>query len=372
MGDRSGIEWTDATWNPIRARNLGTGRVGHWCVHASEGCRNCYSEAMQGRLFGNPVQFRAQDRDKVELFLDEEKLLQPLRWKRPRVIFPCSTTDLFGEWVPDEWLDRIWAVMALARHHTFLPLTKRPDRMREYLTGIMDGDRRLDGDELRAALIEGTAQSIYASRTGEDPAPWLAAHLPLSNVGLGVSIEDQRAADKRLPDLFASPAAWQWASYEPALGPVDFAPFLPGYECSVECGWRSIDPPPEERCDHCGWQGKAPEFCPECGYQLGTAVCPRCDSRAVYQHPDTQSLDWIVVGGESGPGARYCHYAWVRSIVGQCRAAGVPVFVKQLGARPVGDLGGFPSFRNRKGADMAEWPEDLRVREFPPSMAVSA
>ena len=108
MGDRSAIEWTDATWTPIRARNRETGRVGHFCIHKSPGCANCYAERMQPR-FGNPVRFAAQDADKVELFLDEKTLTQPLRWRKPRTIFVCSMTDLFLESVPDEWIDRVFA-----------------------------------------------------------------------------------------------------------------------------------------------------------------------------------------------------------------------------------------------------------------------
>ena len=105
---KSKIEWTDQTWNPIRARNLetgpGEGGVGHFCEHVSEGCRNCYAEAMQKR-FRNFIRYARQDRDKVEIFLDEETLLQPLKWRKPALVFPCSMTDLFGDWVSGDWLD---------------------------------------------------------------------------------------------------------------------------------------------------------------------------------------------------------------------------------------------------------------------------
>src|SRR3990167_1499279 len=128
MGATTGIEWTDATWNPIRARNKDTDGVGHFCEHVSEGCRNCYAERMQPR-FGNPIRYAAQDREKVELFLDEEVLTAPLRWRKPRMIFVCSMTDLFADFVPDDWIDRVFDVM-LQTDHKYQVLTKRAERMR--------------------------------------------------------------------------------------------------------------------------------------------------------------------------------------------------------------------------------------------------
>ena len=107
MAENTKIEWTDATWTPIRARNRETGHVGHFCVHKSPGCANCYAETWQHRL-GTRVGYRAQDRDKIELFLDEDMLLKPCRWRKPRMIFVCSMTDLFLEDVPDEWIDRVF------------------------------------------------------------------------------------------------------------------------------------------------------------------------------------------------------------------------------------------------------------------------
>ena len=134
MGDHSKIEWTDATWNPIRARRRDTGKVGWFCTHASDGCTHCYAETLNHRL-GTSIDYRAQDLAKVEIFLDEKMLKQPLRWRRPRRIFVGSMTDLFGEFVPDAMLDCIYAVMAMCPQHTFLLLTKRAGRMRDYLYG---------------------------------------------------------------------------------------------------------------------------------------------------------------------------------------------------------------------------------------------
>ena len=198
MTDRSKIEWTDATWNPIRARNIATGGVGHFCVHVSDGCKNCYAERLQPR-FKNPVEFRAQDRDKVEIFLDEKVLTQPLRWKKPRRIFVCSMTDLFGDWVADEWLDMIFAAMALADQHTFQVLTKRPDRMRDYLT--RQGPMLPDNCQARVARA---ATAIAAVRGENVDHPcwdvWLDLW-PLHHIWLGTSIEDQATADQRVPIL---------------------------------------------------------------------------------------------------------------------------------------------------------------------------
>src|SRR5258708_16196189 len=126
MADRSAIEWTDATWTPIRAR---TDNVGWHCEHVSEGCRNCYAEGINRRL-GTGLSFKPAL--KPALFLDEKMLLAPLKWKKPRTIFVCSMTDLFADFVRDEWIDRMFAVMALCPQHRFQVLTKRAQRMREY------------------------------------------------------------------------------------------------------------------------------------------------------------------------------------------------------------------------------------------------
>jgi len=271
MGDRSKIEWTDATFNPIRARNKATGGVGHFCEHVSEGCRNCYAERLQKR-FNNPIRYAAQDRKLVDIFLDETVLRQPLAWRKPRMIFVCSMTDLFGEWVPDEWIDRVCAVMALCPQHTFQVLTKRPERMREWYA-------REPQD-----LINAQAGTLMHWDDMPD-AEW-----PLPNVWLGVSVEDQATADARIPLLLATPAAVRFVSYEPALGPVDF-------------------------CHHAQPEGVVIDWLR--GFDGGWPPIP--------------GLDWVIVGGESGPGARPMHPKWARSARDQCAAAGVPFFFKQWG-----------------------------------------
>ena len=170
MGENSKIEWTDSTWNPIRARNLATGKVGWHCEHMSEACRFCYAEGINRRL-GTGLDFKPGHRADIEIFLDEQMLLAPLRWKKPRRIFVNSMTDTFAEFVKDEWLDRMFAVMVLCPQHTFQVLTKRPERMRSYVIHLAVGG-------------------------------W-----PLKNIWLGVSAEDQATADERIPLLLQTPAA---------------------------------------------------------------------------------------------------------------------------------------------------------------------
>jgi len=291
----SKIEWTDESWNPIRARNKETGGVGHFCVKVSAGCQGCYAEAMQKRLFNNPVRYAAQDRDRVEIFLDEKALLKPLAWKQPRVVFPCSMTDLFGEWVSDAELDRVFAVMALTPRHTYKILTKRPERMREFVTHWPDGAARFHHVAYAAdRLLRGPNPGSYSfnddigKRAGAAVSLW-----PLPNVQLGVSVEDQESAAARIPELLATPAAARIVSYEPALGPVDF-------DCVPRpSSWPVPTDDPADGIDPLRYVG--------------------CH------------LDQIIAGGESGPGAAPAHPDWFRRTRDDCVDAGVAFFFKQWG-----------------------------------------
>ena len=343
----SAIGWTDAVWNCV---------VG--CSRVSAGCQRCYAEVLahrlaamgQGKYRGLTKKVGGEVRWTGEVRFVEDALTLPLTWRKPRRVFVNSMSDLFHERVADEWIDRIFAVMALAPQHTFQVLTKRPERMRAYFS-----TREPEEPWRRDWNICGALREHHAA-----DERWLDADFrwPLPNVHLGVSVEDQATADQRIPLLLATPAAVRWVSYEPALGPVDFSAWL-------------TRPNPHPATS--GARTEAGQGHRESREERDTPHAERsCDGR-----PSQTLLNWVVIGGESGPGARPFHVAWARSVIAQCRAAGVPVFMKQLGAHPVcvfdewdgtpqaNRWGDGPALTDRKGGDMSEWPEDLRVREFP-------
>lgn len=277
MAENSLIEWTDATWNPV------TG-----CSVVSPGCTNCYAMRLAGtRLQHHPSRAGLTRYTKAgpvwngQVRLNKDWLTQPLSWTRPRLIFVCAHADLFHEAVPDEWIDRVFAVMALAPQHTFQVLTKRSARMMAYMTS--DWSLRVYG-------------AIEGDPAGAAACGWLASSAPLPNVWLGVSAEDQRRADERVPDLLATPAAVRFFSAEPLLGSLDLVN-TPFYDTPSSVSGR--------------------------GY-LRSVGAP-----ADFIHPP--KLDWIIVGGESGPGARPMHPDWARSLRDQCAAADVPFHFKQHG-----------------------------------------
>jgi protein gp37 len=285
------IEWTDKTWNPIRARNKATGGTGHYCVKVSDGCRNCYAETFQPR-FKNPIRYAAQDRAMVDIFLDEKTLLAPLRWKKPRMVFVCSMTDLFAEWVPDDWIDQVFAVMALTPQHTYQVLTKRPERMRDYL--VNDATYwRISCAQSRGGMGFAPGQINHENDAFQ---PW---NRPLRNVWAMTSVEDQPSANARIPQLLATPAAVRGISLEPMLGPVDLT---------------NIDTMAIKGCERINaLTGEGMDF-------LGTPV------RTI-----PNRIHWVIVGGESGPGARPIFPDWAHDIRDQCSAAGVAFFFKQWG-----------------------------------------
>ena len=289
MSDDSKIEWTDATWNPIRG-----------CSRVSEGCRHCYAERVAARFSGPGQPYEGLAVRKLRVVSDDEQttvgrwtgavrmvpehLADPLRWRRPRRVFVNSMSDLFHESLPDSAIDRVFAVMMVSSlhatrgGHTFQSLTKRAKRMREYLTD--------PGTQERVARAAGTMM--------EDGDGWFDAiafrkeGLAHPLIWLGVSVENQGAADERIPELLLTPAAVRWISAEPLLGPVNLTSWL--------WDWSRI----ESEDDN------------------GGALPPR-DPR----------LSWVVAGCESGPGARPCDVAWLRSLRDQCAKAGVAYFVKQ-------------------------------------------
>ena len=270
---KSKIEWTDTTWNPV------TG-----CTKVSPGCAHCYAERIHEARHAAyqagkkvPKQY-ATPFSKV--VLHPERLELPLHWKKPRRVFVNSMSDLFHEDVPDEFIDRVFTVMELCQQHTFQILTKRPDRMQEYLTK-------------RGAI----KNSLVLTKIGV--RAW-----PLPNVWLGVSVENQRMADERIPLLLQTPAAVRWLSVEPLLAPIDLTSVHLG-------GWIYREPGKRE-----------PER-----FNVLQARTVFYDEGDV----DYPKIDWVVVGGESGPEARPMHSGWARALRDQCVEAGVPFFFKQWG-----------------------------------------
>lgn len=296
---KTSIQWADHSINPFRARNLETGAVGHFCVKISPGCKFCYASKMQNPYL-TQLEYVAENRSKVELFLEEKALEEVIRRRKPTRYFWCDMTDALLEDYPDEWIDRCFGAMALTPQHTHMVLTKRHERLLMWSTRkFLAGDVQVHANDLRdrykipcAAVIQGNAMTMsLEEKLGViDCEPW-----PLPNVHLGVSVEDQQHADERIPLLLKTPAAVRFLSVEPLLGLVDLTRLRPA-GCS---GWIDAIGRREHR---------------------GPSVF----------HVET-GLDWVIVGGESGPGARPMDIAWVRSIRDQCRAALVPFFFKQWG-----------------------------------------
>ncbi len=322
MSSHTKIQWTqndDGTpgksWNPVRG-----------CSVISPGCVHCYAMKQAHRFSGAgkayeglTKQTKAGPQWTGVVRTVETALLQPLSWRKPCRVFVNSMSDLFHEDVPDAFIDQVFAVMALAPRHTFQILTKRPARMRDYLLTLTGSEMRMldvgaDASGIADAM-ESKALDALADNFGD---VW-----PMPNVWLGVSVEDQKHADERIPLLLHTPAALRFISAEPLLSAVDLYP----------------------------------QWMPPTTYR---SALP--------------GLDWVIVGGESGPGARPCDLAWIRSIVQQCKAAGIACFVKQLGTNPHTHVSPYVAIsrplipivvRDRKGGDISEWPEDLSVREFP-------
>jgi protein gp37 len=367
MADRSKIEWCDASWTPVRARHRETKKVGWHCEHASPGCLRCYAEAFN-LVRGTGLPFKPGHLKDVEVFLDEKMLEVPFRWREPRKIFVCSMTDLFGEFVPEAMIVEVYGVMAVAGAHgpfhgpgdghtpcgtwtdgggtthqmrlpnrrrgphTFQVLTKRSSRMRKLLndpsfrSAVAAAAYRHAEDRVTAGAI---ADAI------ENGSLW-----PLPNVWAGVSFERQREADERLPDLRETPAAVRFASAEPLLERVEVTSHLMATDACANCGDGS-------------W------------FEGGRGCC---DEPVPVTFP---GVDVVIIGGESGYGARDFDQDAAHHLIEQCRAAGTMAFLKQVGARPMTTLGDGFMTRWRpthpKGGDPDEWSPRLRVRELPPS-----
>lgn len=333
------IEWTDATWNPVRG-----------CSRVSPGCDHCYAMG-QAHRFNTPARIETQDaangiyqpakpagpyhglttirRGKVDwsgiVRFVPEMLDAPLRWRKPRRVFVNSMSDLFHESLSNEQIAVVFGVMVAAPQHTFQVLTKRPQRARQWFKWV-------EQDWYPAGTCRAIASKVapQAARNEQSTRPW-----PLPNVWLGTSCEDQQRADERIPELLACPAAVRFVSAEPLLGPIDLTRICENARTEFDAlrGWA-------------GWASDGSE--------------------------DVRGLDWVIAGGESGNGARRFDLQWGRDLREQCAHAGVAFFFKQTGSRVFNsaaavelgaELGWIPT--HSKGGDPTEWPEDLRVRQFP-------
>ena len=344
------IEWTEETWNPVGG-----------CRRKSTGCERCYAERVAHKLGRNPATPRYAGLTQItngsphwtgEVFIDEKVLLEPLRRRKPTTYF-ISLSDLFyGR--PDEHIDLVFAVMALCPQHRFLILTKYPERMQRWFKRLTEIAEKHRPNTVCKTFSESDVLNLFWMhwRMGMGPAfphgPW-----PLPNVMLGVSVENQQYADERIPQLLNTPAAGRFVSYEPGLGEVDFRRLYGGITMN---GFADVVLDSLAGRYDAAWKGRESHI----AFDAGTCA----------------SLDWVIVGGESGPGARPFDIQWARDTVRQCKDAGVPCFVKQLGSNVQADVTEFPhvdwatpghtfGLISKKGGDMSEWPEDLRVREFP-------
>ncbi|WP_020673849.1 DUF5131 family protein [Amycolatopsis nigrescens] len=292
MSATTSIEWTrgedgspGSTWNPV------TG-----CTEVSPGCDRCYAKTFAERWRGTPDHYFERGFD---VQLRPDKLDLPLRWRKPRKVFVNSMSDLFHKDVPDDFIARVFRVMALAPQHSFQTLTKRPARMRSLLT---------DYGFVRAMLRHDTRSGFGVTEDKLDQAArrWVASdRWPLPNVWLGTSVETQRWADIRVPVLLDTPAAIRFLSCEPLLGPVDLS------------RWLEL-----EYYDSFGW-----------GREMLATLAGRVGTE--------RGLHWVIAGGESGRdrGVRPMHPGWVRSLRDQCEAAAVPFLFKQWGEWAPAGLG---------------------------------
>jgi protein gp37 len=316
---KSNIEWTEETWNPI---------VG--CSIVSPGCTNCYAMKMAARIEAmaratwhrgvGPVELliggqyigttkkvngKAVWTGKLALAPDST-LLAPLRRKKPTTYFVNSMGDLFHEDCPDEWIDRVFAVMALTPQHTYQVLTKRAARMRDYI----------NEDDTPTRIAE-VAYDLWTQHLCPAPSGWFRLNItrddddlkdasmelstwPLPNVWLGVSTERQQEADERIPHLLRTPAAVRFISAEPLLGPIDLAAIAGNQHLAFD--------------------------------SLTGQLKSQLTGELIAAYPRDAHIDWVIAGGESGPNARPMHPDWARRLRDQCKAPGVPFFFKQWGS----------------------------------------
>lgn len=304
--NKTGIEWTQFSANPFKFRDA-EGNIVWGCVKHSAGCAHCYSETLAKR-YGRGGPFTRERMRGLTPFACEKELRSMLTHKpvRDKMCFVGDMTDLFGEWVTDDMLDKLFAVFAFRQDVTWQVLTKRPERMADYLLSFRNR-KSMDRIDAAARTLGRTVQF-----TTLDGRVLLNHDWPLKNVHLGTSVENQAAADERIPHLLRTPAAVRFLSCEPLLGPVE-----------IDKGRRS-------------WLGSF----------TGTGL-------ATGEKRFMPGIDWVIVGSESGPRRRPMEQAWAESLVEQCKAAGVACFMKQT------------EVNGKVTGDIELFPEALRVREFP-------
>lgn len=332
MSENTKIEWTDHSWSPWRG-----------CTKVSPGCANCYAETLSKR---NPAVLGQWGPGKPRVWTKTYN--DPVKWNRRAGNGSCKCCGSTGDTTytgnckrcgdvtrvfarptvfPSlcDWLDEEVPVLYLAR---FLELIQSTPN----LTWLLLTKRPQNWEKHMALACE------WLPEAGNIAADWLERRTIPHNVWVGTSVENQEWANKRIPALLDIPAVGRFLSVEPMLGPVDFRFVSDEFDC--------VHPFPSNPSGH-----------------------------------PTGMIHWVIFGGESGRGARPCNVEWIRSGVRQCRAAGIPAFVNQLGAHVIGShneaLAGFPEYHidpdliarwklnHPKGGDPAEWPEDLNVRQFP-------
>ncbi|GGB68779.1 DUF5131 family protein [Deinococcus soli (ex Cha et al. 2016)] len=302
MSGDTAISWTDRVWNPV---------VG--CTKVSQGCKHCYAFDVHG------IRHKAYQEGKLQnipqyahpfttVQLLPQRLMDPVRWRKSRRIFVNSMSDLFHEDVPEGYIDQVFGVMFVCAErehnpHSFQVLTKRPERMRDYL---LDPKRRWKVAQAISGRFEEGDSWFDQIAYGQGP-------LTSPGIWLGTSVEDQRAADERVPLLLDTPAAVRFLSCEPLLGPVSLAQWLDPIQDLFTC----------QRCGEEFASGEADSAGrhPYCGGQ---------GDPSGFTDPE-QALHWVIAGGESGRLARPMHADWARTLRDQCAAADVPFHFKQWG-----------------------------------------
>jgi protein gp37 len=294
MADKTLISWAESTWNVING-----------CTVVSPGCANCYAMRWAAtRMKNHPSReglarmHNGHPQWTGEVSLNKKVSLEPVKWSRPRRIFVCAHGDLFHESVPDHWIDFVFNVMFLAPQHTYQVLTKRPARMREYMQIVLDETEEQTAYRFAVSMLHAGLEN-----TPKDKLPLI--QWPPPNAWLGTSVEDQERAEERIPLLLETPAAIRWLSCEPLLGPVDLSEWL-----------------------------VCPNWSDDIPMDMTTGLrecCAKCDFTGIAGFEGLPIVDWVVVGGESGPGARPMHPTWARSLRDQCDRAGVAFHFKQWG-----------------------------------------